>query len=49
MDLAVEVLAVEVEEEEDVGEDVDGGEAGVNLMIKRWVLNLGAVLKLLLI
>ena len=39
MDLAVEVLAVEVEVEEDAGEDVVVGEAGVNLMIKRWVVS----------
>ena len=39
MDLAVEVLAVEAEVEEDVGEDVVVGEAGVNLMIKRWVVS----------
>ena len=38
MDLAVGVLAVEAEVEEDAGEDVAAGEAGVNLMIRRWVI-----------
>lgn len=39
MDLAVEVLAEGVEVVEDAGEDVAEVEAGVNLMIKRWVIS----------
>ena len=40
MDLAEEVLAVEVEVVEDAGEDVVVVEAGVNLMIKRSVTDM---------
>ena len=37
VDSVVEVLAVEAEVAEDGVEDVDVEEAGVNLMIRRWV------------